>query len=229
MAKVEKLKKSDETRTRILEAALRVFRERGFEKATMREIATEAGVAVGAAYYYFDSKDALVMAFYERAQGEMHAEIEAALDNAKTLEDRLRAIISAKFNYFQPNRKLLGALSSHSDPEHPLSPFSDETAAIRNQDVASFERAVKDSAVKLPETVAPYLGRLLWMYQMGLILFWVYDRSPNQERTTLLYEKTLKMLLVTLKIATFPLLRPLHRLAGDLLAVIYDDKPDQKA
>ena len=229
MAKVEKLKKSDETRTRILEAALRVFRERGFEKATMREIATEAGVAVGAAYYYFDSKDALVMAFYERAQGEMHAEIEAALDNAKSLEDRLRAIISAKFNYFQPNRKLLGALSSHSDPEHPLSPFSDETAAIRNQDVASFERAVKDSAVKLPETVAPYLGRLLWMYQMGLILFWVYDRSPNQERTTLLYEKTLKMLLVTLKIATFPLLRPLHRLAGDLLAVIYDDKPDQKA
>ena len=229
MAKVEKLKKSDETRTRILQAALRVFRERGFEKATMREIATEAGVAVGAAYYYFDSKDALVMAFYERAQGEMHAEIEAALDNAKSLEDRLRAIISAKFNYFQPNRKLLGALSSHSDPEHPLSPFSDETAAIRNQDVASFERAVKDSAVKLPETVAPYLGRLLWMYQMGLILFWVYDRSPNQERTTLLYEKTLKMLLVTLKIATFPLLRPLHRLAGDLLAVIYDDKPDQKA
>ena len=229
MANVEKLKKSDETRTRILEAALRVFRERGFEKATMREIATEAGVAVGAAYYYFDSKDALVMAFYERAQGEMHAEIEAALDNAKSLEDRLRAIISAKFNYFQPNRKLLGALSSHSDPEHPLSPFSDETAAIRNQDVASFERAVKDSAVKLPDTVAPYLGRLLWMYQMGLILFWVYDRSPNQERTTLLYEKTLKMLLVTLKIATFPLLRPLHRLAGDLLAVIYDDKPDQKA
>jgi len=121
LAKVEKLKKSDETRTRILEAALRVFRERGFEKATMREIATEAGVAVGAAYYYFDSKDALVMAFYERAQGEMHAEIEAALDNAKSLEDRLRAIISAKFNYFQPNRKLLGALSSHSDPEHPLS------------------------------------------------------------------------------------------------------------
>ena len=64
---------------------------------------------------------------------------------------------------------------------------------------------------------------------MGLILFWVYDRSPNQARTRLLYEKTLKMLLVTLKIAGFPLLRPLHRLAGDLLAVIYGDKSDDKA
>ena len=221
--KLDKTKKSEETRLRILEAALLVFRERGFEKATMREIAAQAGVAVGAAYYYFDSKEAIVMAFYERSQGEMHSTTEAALDRARTLESRLRAIISAKFSYFAPNRKLLGALSAHADPEHPLSPFSAETAAIREQDVASFERAVRDSSVKLPPSIAPYLGRLLWMYQMGLILFWVYDRSPAQRRTTLLFEKTLKMLLVTLKIAAIPLLRPLHRLAGELLAVVYEE------
>jgi AcrR family transcriptional regulator len=217
------VKKSEETRSRILEAALSVFRERGFEKATMREIASEAGVAVGAAYYYFDSKDALVMAFYERSQGEMHAGIEAGLDEAKTLEARLRGIISTKFEYFAPNRKLLGALSAHSDPEHPLSPFSKETAAIREQDVASFERAVKESGVKLPGSVAPYLPRLLWMYQMGLILFWVYDKSPQQSKTKALYEKTLKMLLVTLRIAAIPLLRPLHKLAGELLAIVYEE------
>ena len=224
-AKLEKGKKSEETRSRILEAALSVFRERGFEKATMREIALEAGVAVGAAYYYFDSKDALVMAFYERAQGEMHAEIESKLGAAKSLEARLRAIISTKFDYFTPNRKLLSALTAHTDPQHPLSPFSAETAAIRDQDVGSFERAARESGIKLPPTVAPYLGRLLWMYQMGLILFWVYDRSPGQERTKLLYEKTLKMLLVTLKIAAIPLMRPLHKLAGELLATIYGDRP----
>jgi AcrR family transcriptional regulator len=220
---IVKGKKSEETRSRILEAALSVFRTRGFEKATMREIATEAGVAVGAAYYYFDSKDALVMAFYERAQGEMHAGIEAGLDGAKTLEARLRIIISTKFNYFEPNRRLLGALSAHADPEHPLSPFSTETASIRAQDIASFERAVKESGIKLPGSVAPYLARLLWMYQMGLILFWVYDKSPHQRKTKMLFEKTLKMLLVTLRIASIPLLRPLHRLAGELLAMIYED------
>lgn len=188
----------------------------------MREIATEAGVAVGAAYYYFDSKDALVMAFYERSQMEMHPSMEAGLDRARTLEARLRVIISTKFDYFAPNRRLLAALSAHTDPEHPLSPFSAETVAIREQDIASFERAVSESGVKLPATTAPYLGRLLWMYQMGLILFWVYDKSESQSRTALLYEKTLKMLLVTLKLAGIPLLRPLHRLAGELLAVIYD-------
>ena len=63
--------KSEETRQRILAAALSIFRERGFDAATMREIAAAAGVAVGAAYYYFDSKDAIVTAFYERAQQQM--------------------------------------------------------------------------------------------------------------------------------------------------------------
>ncbi|MGD0799497.1 MAG: TetR family transcriptional regulator [Acidobacteriaceae bacterium] len=215
------MKKSEETRTRILDAALEVFRERGFERATMREVAKTAGVAVGAAYYYFDSKDAIVLAFYARAQAAMASRTDAALDESKTLEARLRAVISAKFDYFGPNRRLLGALSAHADPEHPLSPFGKETAAIREQDIAMFERAVTDSGVRLPPPVRPYLARLLWMYQMGLILFWVYDGSKDQERTTLLYEKTLRMLLVTLKIAGFPLLRPLHRLAGELLEVIY--------
>ena len=218
-----KIKKSEETRTRILGAALAVFRERGFERSTMREIATAAEVAVGAAYYYFESKDAIVMAFYERSQNQMRPQIEALLDKSKTLEARLRAIISTKFECFGPNRKLLGALSAHADPEHPLSPFSSETKTIREQDIAFFSRAVADSAVKLPSNIKPYLPRLLWMYQMGLILFWVYDRSENQKRTTLLYEKTLKMILVTLKLAGIPLLRPLHRLAGELLEVVYGE------
>jgi AcrR family transcriptional regulator len=227
--KIQATKKSAETRERILEAALKTFRERGFARATMREVAIEAGVASGAAYYYFDSKDAIVMAFYERAQGEMHATIEAALERSATLEERLKAIIQTKLAYFGPNRKLLGALSAHTDPEHPLSPFSKDTAAIRGQDIAHFERAVVDSRVKLPPDLQPYLPRLLWMYQMGLILFWVYDRSPEQRRTIALFEQTMKMLLLGLKIAGLPFLRPMHRLAGDLLKVLYEPDPEEKA
>jgi len=47
--------KSELTRARILDAAIGLFRSRGFEATTMREIAAEAGVAIGAAYYYFDN------------------------------------------------------------------------------------------------------------------------------------------------------------------------------
>jgi len=56
---------------------------------------------------------------------------------------------------------------------------------------------------------------------MGLLLFWVYDRSPDQARTRILFDKTLKMILLGLRLARLPFLRPIHRLAGELLEAIY--------
>ena len=215
--------KSEETRRRILSAALKVFRERGFEAATMREIAAAAGVAVGAAYYYFDSKDALVMAFYEQAQEEMAPALEEILAASRTLEQRLRGIIGQKLEYFAPNRTLVGALTAHIDPEHPLSPFSRATAPIRDRDIEFFERAVAESKLRLPAGILPYLPRLLWLYQMGLVLYWVYDRSAKQERTEMLFAKTLKMMLVAIKLAELAPLRPLLKPAGELLKAIYGE------
>ncbi len=215
--------KSEETRKRILAAALRVFRQCGFETATMRQIAAEAGVATGAAYYYFDSKDAIVMAFYQQAQEELAPGLDVILSKSRTLEQRLRGIIGQKMEYFAPNRSLVGALSAHIDPEHPLSPFSRATTLVRDRDVAFFTRAVNESHLRLPSSILPYLPRLLWLYQMGLLLFWVYDRSPKQARTELLFDKTLSMMLLVLKLAEVPLLKPLYRPAGELLKAIYGE------
>ena len=53
--------RGEQTRQLILETALRLFRERGYAETTMRAIAKEAGVAVGNAYYYFDSKEHLIV------------------------------------------------------------------------------------------------------------------------------------------------------------------------
>jgi AcrR family transcriptional regulator len=215
--------KSEATRRRILDAALGVFRARGFEAATMREIASAAGVAVGAAYYYFDSKDALVMAFYEQAQQEMAPELDGILAGSRTLEQRLRGIIGQKMEYFAPNRALVAALSAHIDPEHPLSPFSAATAPIRDRDISFFARAADDSKLRLPASILPYLPRLLWLYQMGVLLFWIYDRSPKQAKTQLLFDKSLAMLLALLKVASIPVLRPFLRPAGELLKSIYGE------
>ena len=215
--------KSVATRARILEAALRTFRKRGFHAATMREIASEAGVALGAAYYYFDSKNAIVMAFYQQAQQQMGGELENVLSSARTFETRLRGIIQRKFDHFAPNRALLGALSAQIDPEHPLSPFSANTAAIRDCDIAFFERVVKKSGLRLPPTILPYLPRLLWLYQMGLMLYWVYDKSARQARTALLFDKTMQIILLLLKVSSVPFLRPLLRPAGELLKAVYGE------
>jgi AcrR family transcriptional regulator len=219
--------KSEETRKRILAAALRTFREKGFDQATMRQVAAEAKVALGAAYYYFDSKDAIVMAFYEQAQQELMPALEEALAKSRTLEQRVRGIVWKKIEYFAPNRALMGALSGNIDPAHPLSPFSKSTAPIRDRDVWFFARAVEESKLRLPATILPYLPRLLWLYQMGIFLFWVYDRSQQQKRTAILFDKTLQMMLLGLKLAEMPiiapLLKPLYRPAGELLKAVYGE------
>ncbi len=217
-------KKAVETRSRILAAALDLFRRRGFDQTTMREIAAEAEVALGAAYYYFASKEALVMAFYEQASEEMSATIEADLAQAKGLKSRLRAILDIKFEYFEPNRLFLGALARHAaDPEHPLSPFSRQTAHIRQRDLQFFAAALEGSRMIMPKDIAPFLPKLLWLYQMGLILFWISDRSPHQVRTRQLREKSLALLSTALKLAGFPLLRPLRKKIVELLLTIEED------
>jgi len=217
-------KKSDETRARMLEAALALFRQRGFESTTMRDIANEAEAALGAVYYYFDSKGALVMAFYERAQVELTPLVEDALSNTKGLEERLRALLSVKLHYFAPNRGLLGALSVHIDPQNPLSPFSHDSRAIRDHDIGLFARALEGSKVRVPDDLKMHLPRLLWLYQMGLLLFWVYDRSPGQKKTMQLFEKSLSIVVNLIKLSALPLLRPMRRVATDILDIIYGDE-----
>jgi len=61
-----KTDKGQQTREAILEAALKMFLERGYEQTTMRAIAERAEVALGNAYYYFHSNEHLIQAFYGR-------------------------------------------------------------------------------------------------------------------------------------------------------------------
>jgi len=219
MSSVKKVK-SEETRGRILAAALELFRQQGFEAATMREIAVKAGVATGAAYYYFDSKDAIVLAFYDQAQKDMAPEMEAALEATRDLRERLHKIIAVKLEYFAPSRRLLGALSGHTNLEHPLSPFSAQTAAIREADVKIFERALEGSRVPVAADLRDYLPRLLWMYQMGVILFWINDGSVGQKKTKALLDKSLDVVVRLIKFAGLPLTRPLRKMVIELVDVV---------
>ena len=60
--------KAELTRAQILSTALGLFREKGFDTTTMRDIASACGMAVGTAYHHFDSKEAIVAAYYEAVQ-----------------------------------------------------------------------------------------------------------------------------------------------------------------
>lgn len=213
--------KGDQTASRIMDVALDLFRNEGFEAATMRDIAQRAGVAVGAAYYYYPSKEAIVLDYYQRANADMQPKIEAALAKTRGLEDRLREVIRVKLKQFAPNRSVLRALLKNgADPRNPLSPFSSETKEIRDIDIAWFACILKDCGIKIPRDLLLQLPGVLWFFQMGVIYFWVIDESPKEARTEKLLELASKNVATLVRLSSLPLMRPVRKLALEVIETV---------
>jgi AcrR family transcriptional regulator len=216
--------KAEETRNRILDAALRLFRERGFDETTMRDVAAGAGVATGAAYYYYRSKEELVLAFYLRTEEESAETFAKIIASTKDLKKRVRGIIDAKFEQFAAHRTLLTTLlKTGVDPRNPLSPFSTETKAVRDDHIAWFSRALDGADLKVPRDLAPHLPKLLWLYEMGLIYYWIIDDSPKQRRTRRLLDATVDLVIQLLRAASLPFMGPLRSRALKVLRAVEEE------
>ncbi|HEX7052669.1 MAG TPA: TetR/AcrR family transcriptional regulator [Burkholderiales bacterium] len=87
--------RSEARRLDILRAAARVFRRRGIAAAGMREIAEEAGLSPGNLYYYFDSKDQLLVFCQERTLERLLAALDAARATTPSCAGQLRAVLRA--------------------------------------------------------------------------------------------------------------------------------------
>jgi len=199
------------TRGLILSTALDSFRERGVDAVTMREIAKSADIALGAAYYYFPSKEAIVQAYYDQVQADHLARVSAQFAEAKhNFLERLKIAFHSKLDILQSDRKLLGALFRYAgEPWHPLSIFAPATHANREQSVAVFRLAIGDE--RLPEDVLTILPVALWALSMGFLLYYIYDDSPEQERTRRLTDGSLEILVRLLSLVKSPLLKPVRR------------------
>jgi AcrR family transcriptional regulator len=207
MPEAAKKTRGENTKAVILETALRLFRERGFEETTMRLIAREAGVALGNAYYYFRSKDQLVHAFYARLQESQLAACEGVLSTERSLKNRLTGIIRAHLAVAAPYQRLFVSLFKiAADPQSELSPFSPETASVREPCIARFAEVVDGAREKLSPELRAELPYLFWLYHCGIVLFWIYDKSPGCVRTYRLLELSSELIANLLGIASMPIM-----------------------
>lgn len=207
-----KTRKGEQTRERILDAALELFRTQGYAETTMRQIAQAADVAVGNAYYYFASKDQLILAFYERNHAEHLRLLGDALDETRDFQDRLRTVLRTKVDSAMPYRRLSTKLfTSAADPESPLSPFSPESAPLRNDAIKLMAEVVAGASLRVGKDLRADLPELLWLYEMGIILYWVHDSSEQCERTYGLIDRTVPVVERLIGIAKLPVVRPMVR------------------
>jgi AcrR family transcriptional regulator len=150
MATVMSRKETQErTRERVLAAAAKVFARRGYHRATVGEIASEAGHTIGALYSNFSGKEALFLALADRQVAERIAEVAAMGDAAegdepgKEAAEQLRAFLER-------------------DPEWPLLFYEFWSLSVRNPELqgelAKRRDAIRDALAETLERVAKNHG-----------------------------------------------------------------------
>ncbi len=211
--------KAEQTRKAIVEAALRLFRSGGYDKTTMRAIAGEADVSLGNAYYYFSSKEHLIQAFYDQVQLEHSAAVAPLLQREKGFVPRLEGLLQAWVTVAAPYHEFAGKFFRNAaEPSSPLSPFSEESKPTRDAALGVLREVLAGADVKVAPALRRELPELLWLMQMGLVLFWVHDTSADQKRTRALISKAVPLVDRLIRMTRLPLVRGLVDDLVDLLA-----------
>jgi AcrR family transcriptional regulator len=212
--------KAARTRSTIIDAALRLFRERGYDATTMRAIATEAAVSVGNAYYYFESKEQLIQGFYDRAQVDHAAAARPVLEAETDLAARIIGVGEAWLEVMEPYRPFAGKFFKNAaEPTSPLSPFSAESSPARAASIALWEEVLAGSDAKIPRRIRPELPELLWLYFMGIVLFWVHDPTADVSATRRVLRRTAPLVVRAIGLTRLPVMRSL---LDDLVGLIHD-------
>jgi len=225
-----KTAKGEQTKSLILNTALEMLHERGYENTTMRAIAEKAGVSLGNAYHYFGSKDHLIQAFYHRLHEDHLRASLPALKKESSLKARLLSVMRLKIDTLEPHHEFAGVLfQTAADPHSPLNPFAHASTPVRRDSLKLFEELVSNSKARVPDDLRAELPYLLWLYHMGIILFWIHDTSRKRARTYRLIEQTVDLLDKLISLASNPLMRPLRKRALKMIVELRDLDPTEVA
>lgn len=105
----------DEKLENILRASAAIFAEKGYHRASIRDIARETRVSLSGLYYYFNSKEELLFLIQDHAFGRLLAELERLLDGVEDPHRRIRLLIENHLRYFVGNMAEMKVLSHEAD------------------------------------------------------------------------------------------------------------------
>jgi AcrR family transcriptional regulator len=142
--------KQERTREQLLDAAARVFARRGYQRASVEEVAAEAGFTTGAVYSNFAGKEKLFLALADREVDSRIAEIRAVAEAAERGEEA-GTEAAAQFAKFL-----------EGDPHWPLLFYEFWSFGVRNAEIqeefSKRREAVRDALAETLERVAGQLG-----------------------------------------------------------------------
>jgi len=218
--------KSQRTRERIFSCAIDLFMSHGYEKTTMRMIADQADVNVALSYYYFPSKEHLVLEFYRNFSRDFIERSASVLESSSKLEARLIGVAETMFAAAGPYHAFAGSLfATAASPTSPLNPFSADCAEIRTHGIALCARAIDGCTPRVPKDVAQELSFLLWVFNLGMLYCWIHDQSEHQQKTRTILRQSVRLLVGLIRLSSSPGSRYFWRQALSITHLVRSNLP----
>ena len=130
----------------------------------------------------------------------------------------------------EPFHAVAGSIfSTVANPSSPVNPFGSTAKPLRDEVIAMYAEVIRGSDARIPADVAAELPLLLWLYQMGILYFWIFDRSPGRLRTLEVIDQTTDLIVRLLGLANLPVLRGSRRRVLSLIRSIGAGTHDQAA
>jgi len=180
MAEIEKRRRlaPAERRVLIVEAAGRLFGERGYDGTRLDDVAAAAGVTKPVLYRHFDNKTALYLALLERHRADLGS-FAAAVPAAGTLEQRLRAVLEVWLDYVETHSYAWTMLFRDTGGGVEVEAFRREVHAQARATLVAMIRAL--STTTIPRRELEPLAELLSMGMASVVLWWIEDAAASRE------------------------------------------------
>ena len=180
---------SEDKRTRILDAAIRVFAEHGYHEARVGDIAEDAGVAHGLLYHYFASKDDVLRTIFVENWGQLIARFRAVEVANEPAGEKLEGIAKILLRTWRNDPALVTVMVREVARSHQLQDRVDEV----REAFAIVQRIVEEgqAAGAFRRDVDARLAS--WLFYGGLeevLTGWVLGQLPDSEDDVASAERT---------------------------------------
>jgi len=171
--------KAADARQRIIAVAEALFTQRGFEGASMRDIAAAANLNVASSYYYFPSKEKLLWAVWEKGGLELLARAKSAMEGIADPWERMEAACVAHVSGLLDWRRANQILFVMPPWQYPEG-IRDQVIALRDEYERVFAELVDD--LPLREEVDRHQLRLMLIGALSWSLYWYKPGGDTPEK-----------------------------------------------
>jgi AcrR family transcriptional regulator len=187
-------KNKQRTKERILEAALELFREKGLEATTTKEVSKRAGIAEGTLFNYFKTKEDLALYFFQKETENLIEwfRTDRRLQKAP-LPEKLFAIIHRQLEYLEPYEDFIGAVFCRAlQPASSLSPLSFDSQELRLKYLRFIREILAEAENKGEIARVGHLGAYaVGLFYLGIVTHWLQDVSRGKQKTLALLDRAL--------------------------------------